>query len=482
MKQKNRAKEQEPVPTIKTTHLLYILAAITIIGAAIRFYNIGSTSLWLDEAVTYLHSSLSFESIWSGMTSGLDYNPPLFFVFEWLVIKTFGNLDFWVKVNLEFWMRSVSAVFGILSIPAMYLLGKEFYDEYAGLVAASVVAFAPFLIYYSREARPYAMLLFFCIVATYFFVIAMKENTYKNWLYFSIASVLIVYTHFYGVIYLFALVLYSAMKYYKNPKSLLLSVVTTLLLTLPIIVTTYFLYLKRTATAPTYGYSGARLVTELLVQIPSLDQAIFIVIPITLLFIIGLVWLFLKNRDKYALLIWIVVVTVIVSMFAATKIPMIPRYAIFLIIPFALGVSAAYFPLSRLLKGGNGMATVSIVLVILMGVLVVPFCSTYYNSPGDDWRGVANELSRVVKEGDVVVPVPEYMKFPLDFYYNASSRGVIETNLSDSMKYEARNYTIYYIITPDIVAADPSGADLHWLQGYSTLVKQFGSIYITKGV
>jgi len=143
-------KQQWETMEIKNNHLI-LLIALVIVGAFLRFYNLSFNSLWLDEATTYTISSQSFMAIWQSMVAG-EFNPPLFYWIEHIILW-FGNS--------EFLLRIVPAVFGILTIPLFYLIGKEFIDEKVGIVMAAIATFSPFLILYSQEARAYSMMLFF---------------------------------------------------------------------------------------------------------------------------------------------------------------------------------------------------------------------------------------------------------------------------------------------------------------------------------
>ncbi len=82
-------------------------------------------------------------------------HPPLFHVLMNLWISWFG-------VG-ETAIRSFALVFGVLSIPLAYWVGRVAYDRLVGLIAATIITFSPFNIWYSQEARMYTMLMFFAL-------------------------------------------------------------------------------------------------------------------------------------------------------------------------------------------------------------------------------------------------------------------------------------------------------------------------------
>ena len=50
-------------------------------------------------------------------------------------------------------------------IPALYLLGRELYDRRTGLIAAAFGTVSPLLIWYAQEARMYAFVTLFGLLA-----------------------------------------------------------------------------------------------------------------------------------------------------------------------------------------------------------------------------------------------------------------------------------------------------------------------------
>ena len=62
-------------------------------------------------------------------------------------------------------VRLPSLIAGTLVIPALYELGRELYDRRTGLIAAAFGAVSPLLIWYSQEARMYAFVTLFGLLA-----------------------------------------------------------------------------------------------------------------------------------------------------------------------------------------------------------------------------------------------------------------------------------------------------------------------------
>ncbi len=185
------------------------LIILTLLGFLLRFYNLGFNSLWLDEASTNTFAVMSFSGIWQA-TAGGEFNPPLFYWIEHLMLLIGNN---------EVVLRFVPALLGVLTIPLIYFAGKEFMDRNVGIIASAAFAFSPFLIFYSQEARAYSMMLFFIAFAMVFYFKALKTNDLKNWSLFGILSALAFWSHFYAFVIIASLILYAIlMQLSKHPK------------------------------------------------------------------------------------------------------------------------------------------------------------------------------------------------------------------------------------------------------------------------
>jgi len=164
---------------------------ITAAAAAIRFATLGQQSFDHDEAVTawrVLHPSLGATL---NVTAHLERTPPLYYFLAWLWSKAMGT----GQVDL----RVLSATFGTLTVPVAFLAGRELASRRAGLVAAALVAVNPFLVWYSQEARAYALLVLLTVLGLYLFSRALRAPSERNLTLWAIASALALCTHYFAV-------------------------------------------------------------------------------------------------------------------------------------------------------------------------------------------------------------------------------------------------------------------------------------------
>lgn len=470
---------QEP----ERNYWLPILITLTIIGAALRFYHLDFNSLWLDEISTYKYSVGTFANMWQMWTTGTDYAPPLYFFLQHFVLEVLGTS--------EWTMRLLPAFFGVVTIPVAYLVGKEFWDKDVGLITAGLFTFSPFLLYYSQEARAYALALLLVSAELYFFLKATKSESIKDWALFGVLAGLAFWTHYYTLVFTGLLFIYMLVtgipalkKDINSLKPLLTAAGVMLLVTLPIIITVIPLLLQITASAPTYGVQGVAMVYATFNHMSGFSD--YTPLLFLILFIIGIFVTWRQDHTNQSLLlVWIIAGTLLISMYMSYKMPMNPRYVIFLTIPFFLGIAMAYVGIRNLIPKKVESHMIIIGVLILLAVAAGPYYLNYYqNYSKEDWKGIAKDLESITVPGDTVVSVPLYIGFPLDYYYSSTTdqtieKGVMGVEELDPIR-QTNNQSVYYIMTPDIYAADPAGKSVDWLRQNTNLIRNYGSVWLLK--
>jgi len=164
------------------------LAVLVAAGAGLRFATLGHQSYGHDESATLVVLHHSFGGTWNAIVAE-ERSPPLYYLIAWPWVKLFGSG--------EVGLRSLSAVFGTLSIPAAFLCARRL--ARAGLLAAALVAFNPFLIWYSQEARSYALLVCLTAWALYWFLLALGDRRRRSLTLWAIASALALLAHYFAV-------------------------------------------------------------------------------------------------------------------------------------------------------------------------------------------------------------------------------------------------------------------------------------------
>jgi mannosyltransferase len=168
-----------------------ILAAIVVLGAALRLATLDLQSYTHEEAVTasrVLHAGL-VDTVSAIPDS--ESTPPLYYALAWLWSVPFG-------VG-EVALRSLSALIGIGAIPVAYLAGRELSTSRVGLVTAGIVATSPMLIWYSQDARAYELLVLLTSLSFLFTARVMKGGGSRDLAGWAIFSSLALATHYFAL-------------------------------------------------------------------------------------------------------------------------------------------------------------------------------------------------------------------------------------------------------------------------------------------
>ena len=132
-----------------------IFVSVLALAAFLRFYCLTCSSLWHDEGNAWALAQRGFARI--AGDAAADIHPPGYY---WL-LKLWGGLFAYSAWG----MRSLSALAGLLTVAVIYRLGLETGDRprgerlQLGLLAALLAALNPFQVFYSQEARMYALLM-----------------------------------------------------------------------------------------------------------------------------------------------------------------------------------------------------------------------------------------------------------------------------------------------------------------------------------
>ncbi len=165
--------------------------AVTLVGGWLRFRALGRDSLWFDEVMSALQAQLPFWDLLRSVRRSV--HPPLYY------LLLHGTLTLG---DSEVVLRIPSALFGTLSIPALYLLGRAWFSWSVGALAALLLAISPFHLWHSQDAKMYSLLTFEGIASWYLFARLLAVSRVSLWVGYVLASEAILYTHYYGLLLL----------------------------------------------------------------------------------------------------------------------------------------------------------------------------------------------------------------------------------------------------------------------------------------
>jgi 4-amino-4-deoxy-L-arabinose transferase-like glycosyltransferase len=169
---------------------LWLLGAVTLLAAVLRFATLTDQSYWFDEAQAAHELHLSFGAMLSSWSAN-EPNPPLYFVLAWPWTHVFGNG--------EAALRSLSALIGTAVVPIAYWCARELVSRRAGVVAAAFAALSPFLIWYSQEAREYILLAALTGASVALLARAVRELSARRVAAWAVISALALATQYFAV-------------------------------------------------------------------------------------------------------------------------------------------------------------------------------------------------------------------------------------------------------------------------------------------
>ncbi len=182
---------------IKNKQLLLLLLW-TAIAFILRFANLDSKPLWTDEFSTIVFSlgnsfrgvpidrvidlSTLLQPLQLGSDAGtadvlrnllLESNhPPVYFMLAHWWMRLFGPTE----DSLVWIGRALPALLGVISVPAIYFLGKfAFSSRLVGQCAAAMMAVSPYGIYLAQEARHYTLGILLVIASLFCLALAAKK-------------------------------------------------------------------------------------------------------------------------------------------------------------------------------------------------------------------------------------------------------------------------------------------------------------------
>jgi mannosyltransferase len=154
----------------------------------LRFATLDRQSFWLDELVTVSLVRRSFGDMVHAIPHS-EATPYLYYVLAWPWFRLFGSG--------EVGLRSLSALAGTATVVAAYGAGASLVSRRVGLIAAALVAVNPFLIWYSQEARAYALVTLFVSAGLWLFgrALAGERQALAGW---ALVSGLALATHYFA--------------------------------------------------------------------------------------------------------------------------------------------------------------------------------------------------------------------------------------------------------------------------------------------
>lgn len=481
---------------------VWLLLIITFLTAfALRIFRLDGQSLWSDEGASVIMTTRSVTGIIEAAAG--DIHPPLYYIL----------LSWWAAPTgiTEFALRFLSLAFGLVFVATIYKIGERLFSKWVGGFAAFLAATAPFLVYYSQEARMYMQLGMFGALSAYFFLRLVADDRNRPWYIwaaFILTTAACLYSQYFGIsIIIFenlAFLLYR-FRFWRHLRLWLawgISQAAVGLLFLP----WYLLAMRQLNTWP--GISEPFTIQTLLYRVflvfsfgLSWDMTTTekTQLMLGLLLASCLIWLVIPKRFTHRGLLprlWAMTFTllfflvpVLVMYVLSLSRPMYnPKFLIVATPGFFLFLGAGIEGLRQLLAlpfawmgqrtGKLLVATVSIVVVVatLAGVQFATQRSlaAYYFDPKygrDDYRGLVERIQLMAKPGDaIVLNAPGqseifgyYYKGDIPIYPLPKQRPIDEKATERDLQELAAKHQRIWVVLWAVVESDPNQVIERWL-------------------
>ncbi|MBV9748538.1 MAG: glycosyltransferase family 39 protein, partial [Acetobacteraceae bacterium] len=160
-------------------------------AAVLRFVGIGHQGFWFDEGNTALLVHFSPGKM-LGLIPQSESTPPLYYCVAWVWARLFGDS--------EVPLRTLSALVGTATVPVMFAAAARLFSDRVALAAAAMTACNPVLIWYSQEARSYALLVFLTALTLWGFAEVRAAPTARRLGAWVAACALALATHYYALL------------------------------------------------------------------------------------------------------------------------------------------------------------------------------------------------------------------------------------------------------------------------------------------
>jgi uncharacterized membrane protein len=384
--------------------------SILILAALLRLLQLGSESLWWDEAVTVAIVRLDWEAFWK-VLSHFEANTGLYYCL----------LRLWVNLGeSEFVLRSLSALAGVLAVGLVYVLGKRLFDTKVGLIGAALLTTNSFHIQYSQEARGYSLVVLLTALSSLFFLRAIEHSSRNDWVGYILTATLAVYTHFFSVLVLGAHWVWLILVRRRNIpwRGFLVAVLAISMLLVPLAIFALVRGTGQISWIPkTRPQDAFNLFNSLAGGGRFLLLAYFVACSIAFLYALK-TWVQWKELSKiwsYAFLLsWFFVPLVVGIGISLWKPVLVDRYFIICLPPLVL---LAAVGLSQVRP--SWISGVS--LIVLLSLSARADFRYYSHLHKDDWRGATAYVVSHALPKDGILFDPGRGRFGFDYYVRRSN-------------------------------------------------------------
>jgi 4-amino-4-deoxy-L-arabinose transferase-like glycosyltransferase len=159
---------------------LTAVAVALVLGIAVyfRLYDLGGRNLWTDEAWVAL---AAMKPSARNALAASQSTPPFYILSLWAAVHLWGHS--------EVVLRGLSFFFGVGTLVLVWRLGRSLVEIPAALLALTMVAFSPIMVYYSKELKQYSGDAFFAVLVVWLAERLQTTQGQRGWLVLTLAGI-----------------------------------------------------------------------------------------------------------------------------------------------------------------------------------------------------------------------------------------------------------------------------------------------------
>lgn len=439
----------------------------------LRIYRLSYESLWTDEAFTVIFSKNSVKNIFDGIQ--YEAHPPFYYIIMHYVL---------LLGDSEFISRLPSAIAGIITIlfTCKVANGRSLSGEI--LQVALFIGFSLSAIEISKMARMYSLECLLAVLCAYFVKKSLNNDKNIYWAGYVIASIILLYTHYTGFIFLFSVNIYyfifwKETKKYIKKWVLCQSVIALLFLPwLPVI-------FKQTSAG--YGEllptPDMKIISDVFIHLVygglfSINYIFYplILIPVIIIFYCGSVYNFNKRKNTehflpVILFLLPLFITLIISIFTHKKIFSSKHF--FYSLPFFYIVMARGI---EYIKNKKKFLAITLTLLWLSLNLYSLYNRSFLEKfQYPDWRGSVKQMTEMAEDGDLILVQSPFQAFTFNYYYrgNLPAYTVTEDNVPYDLSSLCATHKRIWLFSCQAWHHDPKNLVETWLQNNCKVKEQF---------
>ena len=426
------------------------LIVLTAVAVVLRTLYLSSKSLTLDEGFSAFLARTNFaefiHTIWH-----TELNMSLYYVL----------LRLWMHLGVGvFWMRLLSVVFGVATVPVIYFLGLRLFNRRTATVAALLVVLHPAHVALSQDARSYSLVVLLVSVSSLLFLRTIENPSRLNWAGYAVVTALALYAHFFAALVILAQAVSLVIAKVERParRALLKAALVIAVLGAPILV--FLLRLPRLELA----------------WVPQLhwQQALDVLYSLTLSKYRAVTYLVLwasaigaavsrsssrASRWPYWFVLSWLFVPFAVTAAASTVRPLLVERFLAICIPASVLLAAAGFDF--LLARSRLIAAVVLMLLVLYSARSLRFSYTHPDI-NDDWRSATAYVLAHAQAKDEVVVLPAYARFTFDYYLDRSGASAPDLQITSDVPAASSSPTsqAFWFLSSDFPATGAGEAQI----------------------